>query len=967
MNLPENIKKALGYVETPISTGSSPLAKLVAQAGSSIGFGRCVPNVQPKLPAPYKVAVIGEAPGAEEDQNGVPFCGASGRFLSALLIASKMARDTCFIGNICNHRPPDNDFNALFTDSKTFSRHSLLQSSLERLEADLTLFNPNVCILLGRIPLYFATGEWRSIGDWRGSVFLGTQGPFAGRKCIATYHPAGVLRMYDWAPLLRFDLARARTQGLSSDYYSLRRNLRTGLSFDEIISALESVTRAYDSAERDGKGYPDLWVSFDLEGYWNRVTRFSFALSPTEGFIVPITRGEYDSFWTAEQESAIWCAVARVLGDARIPKTLQNSLYDRFVLAYQHRILISNVAADTMLAHWELYAELKKELGLQASIYTSEPHWKENREHDDLHEREIYCCKDSAVTEEIRLAQEPHLRANPAIWNHYQFNLRLLNPLLYMELRGLKYDANAAAEARVKVLAELWLKKHELNSIAGKTFVGTRTALLAICISRIVKVRERMHCLSFVQLPSLCLKKYSEAAQAIADLDREGLITDSQLATNNALLGELEYWLNIELNVGSSPQMIEWFYVTRKFERQYERKGERTALSTDVFAMLNLYRKTNDPAPKLVLQIRSLLYLSNTLDTQCDPDQRIRCGYNVVATETGRLACYQSPTGSGYNLQTVTKKLRYLFVADDGYWMCQLDLAGADGWTVAAHCASLGDATMLDDYNFGLKPARIIALMYMDLESDLSGYRTLHGSFAPDSFLRESLARISLHFNSLSRAELKSLCKQVDSDGWLYFGSKRVQHGTNYGAQPAIVSDIILKDSYKFLGEPIYMPPRTTGLLQRLYLNRYPGIPRWHARVGSVLLQHERLVAASGRVRRFFGRIRDGREVNHETLKAALSNEPQDNTTYATNLGVYNLWHDPDNRDSSRRTGLIVEPLHQVHDAMITQFPKDLTEWAIGKHREWMDNELMIAGRKIKIPYEANYGRSWGELTEGTF
>lgn len=913
------------------------------------------------------MAIIGEAPGAEEDQNGVPFCGASGRFLSALLIASKMARDTCFIGNICNHRPPDNDFNALFLSSKTFERHPLLSESLSRLEQDLNTFNPNVCILLGRIPLYFATGEWRSIGDWRGSVFLGTQGPFAGRKCIATYHPAGVLRMYDWAPLLRFDLARARSQGLSPDYYSLRRNLRTGLAFDEIISALESVTRAYDSAERDRKGYPELWVSYDLEGYWNRVTRFSFATSPTEGFIVPITSGEYDSFWSPEQEAAIWRAVARVLGDARIPKTLQNSLYDRFVLAYQHRILISNVAADTMLGHWELYAELKKELGLQASIYTNEPHWKEDREHDDLHEREIYCCKDSAVTEEIRLAQEPHLRANPAIWNHYQFNLRLLNPLLYMELRGLRYDAQSAVEARKKVLAELWLKKHELNLIAGMTFVGGRESLLKLCLLVLVKKREQKHCLSFQQLPLLCLKDRSKAAQALAALDLAGLLTDSQLATNNSVLGELEYWLDVELNVQSSKQMVEWMYVTRKFERQYERKGERTTLSADVFAMLNLYRKTNDPAPKLVLQIRSLLYLANTLDTQSDPDGRIRCGYNVVATETGRLACYQSPTGSGYNLQTVTKKLRYLFVADDGYWMCLLDLAGADGWTVAAHCASLGDSTMLEDYLAGLKPARIIALMYMALEGDIRGWREKNNSSPTEPFLRESLATISKHFNALSRPELKTLCREVDSDGWLYFGSKRVQHGTNYGAQPAIVSDIILKDSYKFLGEPIYMAPKTTGLLQRLYLNRYPGIPRWHARVGSTLLQHERMSAASGRIRRFFGRIRDGREVNHDTLKAALSNEPQDNTTYATNLGVYRLWHDPENRSSSRPGGLIVEPLHQVHDAMITQFPKDLTEWAIDKHREWMDNELLIAGRKIKIPYEANYGRSWGELTKGTF
>ncbi len=85
-----------------------------------------------------------------------------------------------------------------------------------------------------------------------------------------------------------------------------------------------------------------------------------------------------------------------------------------------------------------------------------------------------------------------------------------------------------------------------------------------------------------------------------------------------------------------------------------------------------------------------------------DPDGRVRCSYNVVGTDTGRLSCQGSPTGSGMNLQTVTKKLRHLFLADPGYHFFQCDLAGADGWTVAAECASLGDPTMLNDYLAGI-------------------------------------------------------------------------------------------------------------------------------------------------------------------------------------------------------------------------------------------------------------------------
>lgn len=931
---------------------------------------RCVPNEFPKVSgAPYRVAVIGEAPGADEDQAGRPFCGASGRFLDSLLTSEGLSRMTVFVGNICNYRPPDNNFTAYhFAKKQCLNRPELLES-LERLSQDLTKFNPNVCVLLGNIPLYFASGEWRPISEWQGAVFVASSGPFKGRKCIPTYHPAYLLRgQYHDTPLVRNALAKAAREGLSPDHVVPKRTFRTGLPCSEIESALEGITMAYDLAERDSRPYPELWVSFDLEGYWNRVTRFSFATSPVEGFIVPITSGEYDSYWSVAEECRIWREVARTLGDKRIPKVLQNSLYDRFVLAYLYKILITNVAFDTMLGHWELYCELPNNLGLQASIYTVEPYWKDNRTNDDLHTREIYCCKDSAVTDEIRLAQTPLLEQNYRIWNHFQFNLRLLNPVLFMELRGLKYDSAAASEARKKVLAEMWVKKHELNVIAGRSFVGTRQDLLSVCCEKIVKKREAKYLMSFGQLPLLCLKNYEEAAKCISILDTQGLLGDSELASNAAVLGELEYWLDLELNVDSSPQMQQWLYVERRYERQYKLnpKTRQQQLSTDVMAMLNLYRKTpTDHVPKLILQIRSLLYQAQILAITSDPDGRVRCGYNEVAAETGRIACYESPTGSGYNLQTVTKKLRYLFRADDGHWLGQCDLAGADGWTVAAHCKSLGDSTMLDDYLFGLKPARIIALMYMELESEVAACRLRTSKEPTAQFYQEVVARISQHFNSLSRAELKSLSSQVDSNGWLYFGSKRVQHGSNYGAKPPTVSDIILKDSHKFLGEPTYVSPKICSLLQTLYLNRYVGISRWHTRIGATLLQRERLVSASGRVRRFFGRMRDGREINHDTLKAALSNEPQDNTTYATNLAVYRLWHDSSNRDRSRRSGLVVEPLHQVHDAMITQWPKEATEWAIVKHKEWLDNELVIAGIKVKIPYEGAYGASWGELDQG--
>ncbi len=92
---------------------------------------------------------------------------------------------------------------------------------------------------------------------------------------------------------------------------------------------------------------------------------------------------------------------------ADVPKVFQNALYDTFVLDYGYGIHVSNVAEDVMLKGWEYYCELPKGLSCQASVWTREPHWKD----DDMYESNgenlaIGCARDSAVTLEICETQD---------------------------------------------------------------------------------------------------------------------------------------------------------------------------------------------------------------------------------------------------------------------------------------------------------------------------------------------------------------------------------------------------------------------------------------------------------------------------------------------------------------------------------------------------------------------------------
>jgi hypothetical protein len=342
-----------------------------------------------------------------------------------------------------------------------------------------------------------------------------------------------------------------------------------------------------------------------------------------------------------------------------------------------------------------------------------------------------------------------------------------------------------------------------------------------------------------------------------------------------------------------------------------------------------------------------------------DTDGRVRCSYNVVGTDTGRLSCSKSAHGTGTNLTTIPKAFRSLYLADEGHYFFQCDLAGADGWTVAAHSKALGDPTMIDDYNFGLKPAKIIALLYN------------HGP----------------EVNKWSRDKILEESKAI-GDGWLYFSSKQVQHGGNYGLGVRAMSENIMLQSYKRNNEMILVTPSTCQQLKDLYLiHRYPGVIQWQNRIKyqfSNARGYPEMSSASGHTRRFLGRKKE-----NSTHQAAYSQEPQINTTYATNLAIVNMWNDPENRikeaeefshgfkyttlDGSIHTttknhefksvgGLLIEPLHQVHDAACGQFPKDLQVWACKKIRSYFDNELNIAGTKMVIPFDGEYGRSWGEM-----
>lgn len=140
---------------------------------------KLVPGVGP---VPCDGMIIGEAPGAEEERQGVPFVGASGYLLDESLKAVGLDRQDLYITNVYKKRPPENRDP---TVDEIISHTELLDVEFEEV-------NPSVVLLLGRVArnTLLERLSGRRMGDTRGRVY---ESP-SNRAVLVSWHPSYILR-----------------------------------------------------------------------------------------------------------------------------------------------------------------------------------------------------------------------------------------------------------------------------------------------------------------------------------------------------------------------------------------------------------------------------------------------------------------------------------------------------------------------------------------------------------------------------------------------------------------------------------------------------------------------------------------------------------------------------------------------------------------------------------------------------
>jgi hypothetical protein len=108
-----------------------------------------------------------------------------------------------------------------------------------------------------------------------------------------------------------------------------------------------------------------------------------------------------------------------------------------------------------------------------------------------------------------------------------------------------------------------------------------------------------------------------------------------------------------------------------------------------------------------------------------------------------------------------------------------------------------------------------------------------------------------------------------------------------------------------------------------------------------------------------------GRNDNHRT-RVALSLLPQNNTAYATNRALHNLFYADYNRRAGTTT-LIVEPINQVHDEADLAFYENELKLVGEIFNKASDFTSEVWGLEFKIPFDPNYGSNWGNCDQPIF
>ena len=172
------------FSEDPVKDASLDAVAAMIHECTQCGLCESRTNAVPgEGPSDASLVVVGEGPGATEDETGRPFVGRAGVLLTEILAAIDLPREQVYICNVVKCRPPSN----------RKPQQDEIDACVPYLHRQLEILKPAVILAMGGTAAETLLGTRQSLGSLRNKVH-----EFRGTPLVVTYHPAALLRNPHW-------------------------------------------------------------------------------------------------------------------------------------------------------------------------------------------------------------------------------------------------------------------------------------------------------------------------------------------------------------------------------------------------------------------------------------------------------------------------------------------------------------------------------------------------------------------------------------------------------------------------------------------------------------------------------------------------------------------------------------------------------------------------------------------------
>jgi DNA polymerase I-like protein with 3'-5' exonuclease and polymerase domains/uracil-DNA glycosylase len=422
-----------------------------------------------------RIAIIGEAPGGQEVEEGRPFVGPSGMELQAALDLIGVARGDCHIDNVIACRPKGNDLAGYMLRLGRRNRKRRSKDEDEwatphscckpRLHNNLKNFRHFLC--LGATAAAAIRGGNPSIMKLRGTceIIPAPWDPSIEISVSHTLHPAFVIRSSKWRSTFQHDIGKAfrffhgNLSWKDPEILRPERAAEVQVALNQLRSAGKPI--AYD-VETDAKN--PLEANLRCLAFSNEDTSVVIPILSIDG----ATRA-----FCPEEEAEVLDILRNFLTDPRVPLTGHNAgQYDRLVCEEQLGVT-PKLSADTLLLHLIADNEMPHNLGFVGSRYTDFTEaWKADhtatqaKTDEDLH---TYCAKDACVTARVVTPLAKVIRAR-AQWPLLKREHQLQDIGCKMQRLGMYIDQTRLLEHEILFEAKLAKNRDICLRIGPKDF-----------------------------------------------------------------------------------------------------------------------------------------------------------------------------------------------------------------------------------------------------------------------------------------------------------------------------------------------------------------------------------------------------------------------------------------------------------------------------------------------------------------